>query len=93
MDTNQKLVDYLMKAASCFDAGHQVKMHDGLILDDHIPFQNIGIPAIDLIDFDYGHENEHGHTGGDHIENVSADSMELAGNIAALIIGAVSLDD
>jgi len=93
MDTNQKLVDYLMKAASCFDAGHQVKMHDGLILDDHIPFQNIGIPAIDLIDFDYGHENEHWHTGGDHIENVSADSMELAGNIAALIIGAVSLDD
>ena len=30
--------------------------------DDHIPFVNAGVAAVDLIDFDYGPENSYWHT-------------------------------
>lgn len=39
--------------------------------DDHIALQNVGIPAIDIIDFDYAHW----HKLSDTPENCSADSM------------------
>ncbi|HQP46845.1 MAG TPA: M28 family peptidase, partial [Flexilinea sp.] len=41
------------------------------IYDDHIPFLQIGIPAVDLIDFDY----PAWHTLADDIQNVSSDSL------------------
>jgi len=41
------------------------------IYDDHIPFLKIGIPAVDLIDFDY----PAWHTLADDIQNVSSDSL------------------
>lgn len=45
------------------------------ILDDHIPFLEIGIPAIDIIDFDY----PYWHTSEDTIDKVSAKSLEVVG--------------
>ena len=41
------------------------------IYDDHVPFLQIGIPAVDLIDFDY----PAWHTLDDEIQNVSAESL------------------
>ncbi len=45
------------------------------ILDDHIPFLELGIPAVDLIDFDY----PYWHTTEDTLDKVSADSLEQVG--------------
>jgi len=45
------------------------------ILDDHIPFINAGIPAIDIIDFDY----PFWHTAGDTSDKVSAESLKIVG--------------
>lgn len=45
------------------------------ILDDHLPFLEIGIPAIDIIDFDY----PYWHTSEDTIDKVSAKSLEVVG--------------
>lgn len=47
------------------------------IYDDHIPFLEIGIPAADLIDFDY----PAWHTLEDDIQNVSADSLAAVGTV------------
>ena len=46
------------------------------ILDDHLPFLQLGIPAVDIIDFDY----TYWHTSQDVAENVSAQSLEVVGN-------------
>jgi Zn-dependent M28 family amino/carboxypeptidase len=46
------------------------------IIDDHIPFKELGIPVVDIIDFDY----VHWHTTNDLPENVSAKSLEIVGN-------------
>lgn len=45
------------------------------ILDDHLPFREIGIPAVDIIDFDY----PYWHTGADTVNKVSPESLEAVG--------------
>jgi Zn-dependent M28 family amino/carboxypeptidase len=45
------------------------------ILDDHLPFLEAGIPAVDIIDFDYPHY----HTVQDTPDKVSAESLKIVG--------------
>ena len=45
------------------------------IIDDHIPFINVGIPAVDIIDFDY----PYWHTTADTADKVSPRSLERIG--------------
>jgi hypothetical protein len=45
------------------------------MIDDHIPFAVRGIPAVDLIDFDY----PYWHTTADTIDKISAESLERVG--------------
>jgi Zn-dependent M28 family amino/carboxypeptidase len=45
------------------------------ILDDHIPFARMGVPAVDMIDFDY----PYWHTTQDTPDKVSAESLEAVG--------------
>ena len=47
------------------------------ILDDHVPFVNLGIPAVDIIDLDY----EYWHTTQDTARHVSPSSLERVGNV------------
>jgi len=47
------------------------------ILDDHTPFLQKGIPAVDIIDFDY----PSWHTTGDTIDKVSAQSLQVVGDV------------
>jgi peptidase M28-like protein len=51
------------------------------IADDHINFVAAGIPAIDLIDLDYGPNHQWWHGAGDRIENCSADSLQKVGTL------------
>jgi glutaminyl-peptide cyclotransferase len=46
------------------------------ILDDHLPFLEAGIPAVDLIDFDY----PYWHTRDDTSDKVSAQSLKIVGD-------------
>ena len=45
------------------------------MIDDHVPFAKLGIPALDIIDFSYGPGNSYWHTASDVLENVSAESV------------------
>jgi hypothetical protein len=49
------------------------------LIDDHHPFALLGVPAIDLIDFEFGPGNSHWHTEEDTIEKVSPQSLEVVG--------------
>jgi glutaminyl-peptide cyclotransferase len=49
--------------------------------DDHVPFIEKGIPAIDIIDFEYpGPNNAHWHTHNDTPDKCSPESLEVVGN-------------
>lgn len=45
------------------------------IIDDHLSFLRIGVPAVDIIDFEY----PYWHTISDTVDKVSADSLEQVG--------------
>ncbi|WZO97027.1 M28 family peptidase [Isosphaeraceae bacterium EP7] len=47
------------------------------VMDDHLPLNNAGIPAIDIIDFDY----PHWHTAKDTPDKCSAESLEEVGRV------------
>ncbi len=46
------------------------------MLDDHLPFARMGIPAVDIIDFDY----PYWHTAADTVDKVSAASLARVGH-------------
>jgi Zn-dependent M28 family amino/carboxypeptidase len=64
----------------------------GVILDDHIPFIEAGIPAVDLIDFDYGPGPPPGewfHTRQDDMRHVCAESLGAVGGPALAALQAI----
>jgi len=56
------------------------------MLDDHTPFLTRGIPAVDVIDFDYGPNNGFWHTTQDTADKVSAASLEHVGRTMAAFL-------
>ena len=53
----------------------------GTIIDDHVPFKKLGIPALDIIDFNYGPNNSYWHTDLDTLDKLSPNSLEIVGNV------------
>jgi glutaminyl-peptide cyclotransferase len=62
-------------AASLGYGQHFIPVIRHTMIDDHIPFKNRGIPAVDIIDFDY----PYWHTTADTADKVSAASLERVG--------------
>lgn len=66
------------------------------ILDDHVPFINVGISAIDLIDFDYGSapgRHDYWHTDQDTMDKISADSLYKTANLLLGMIARIDRDE
>ena len=54
------------------------------VKDDHVAFLDAGIPAIDLIDFDYGSvrgRNDYWHTAADTMDKLSVESFHASGRL------------
>jgi Zn-dependent M28 family amino/carboxypeptidase len=58
----------------------------GAIEDDHLPFLDAGIPAVDLIDLSYGPGNSYHHQLADTLDKVSAESMEKVGRLVLAVL-------
>ena len=64
------------------------------VLDDHTPFIEAGVPAVDLIDFDYGPGPSPGawwHTRRDDLSHVCARSLGAVGTAALAAVPAIRL--
>ena len=51
---------------------------DRNLIDDHTPLNKIGIPTIDIIDFDY----PSWHTADDTMDKISAQSLQIVGSVS-----------
>ena len=51
------------------------------ISDDHIPLLQAGVPAVDLIDFNYGPNNRYWHTAEDTLDKLGAQSLGIVGEV------------
>jgi hypothetical protein len=77
IDSPAALSQGIFAAASAMQVREHFTFSQGEILDDHTPFNEIGIPTIDLIDFDY----PPWHTSGDTMDKLSADSLQTIGQV------------
>ena len=76
-NSNVELTDQIWNTAKSL--GYEDKFipeYKHSMLDDHTPFVQAGLPAIDIIDFDY----PYWHTMRDTADKVSAESLEIVGN-------------
>ena len=71
----------LRAAAAKLGYGAYIARQPFAIEDDHTPFLERGVNAIDLIDFDYGPANSWWHTTADTPERLSAKSLLITGKL------------
>jgi glutaminyl-peptide cyclotransferase len=60
---------------------------DREMIDDHSPLNAVGIPTIDVIDFDF----PWWHTAGDTIDKISAQSLQIVGSVALYYLSEFAL--
>lgn len=85
-DSPPEIASGIFAAAEALNARNHFTYVGG-ILDDHTPLNAIGIPTIDLIDFDY----PPWHTPEDTMDKLSAESLQIVGAVAARYLAEVAL--
>lgn len=77
MNSNKIIREEIWKTAERLGYGNVfIQIEKYSMLDDHTPFLEKGIPAVDIIDFDYSYY----HTTEDTPDKVSADSLKAVGD-------------
>ena len=74
-------IELVRDVASRMKLGHVFSNNSQPIGDDHVPFAQIGLPVVDLIDLNYGRDNSYWHSPDDTPDKISAASMEAVGRI------------
>ena len=77
----------IFAAADALKVRNHFTYFDRDIADDHTPLNAIGIPTIDLIDFDF----PWWHTAEDTIDKLSAESLHTVGSVAAYYLSEFAL--
>ena len=94
-NSSRDLVEETLTAAYAVGHRDHFTLSRVIITDDHVPFLDIGIPAIDLIDFKFGSEpglNDHWHTEADNLQNISAESLAITGKVTLQIVKQLILE-
>jgi hypothetical protein len=79
------LTDAIWASAKTLGLGTTFVSDRFAVEDDHMPFLQAGVPAVDIIDLDY----PPWHTADDTLDKVSARSMELVGRVLTAALPAI----
>jgi Zn-dependent M28 family amino/carboxypeptidase len=63
------------------------------IEDDHIPFIGIGVPSVNIIDFNFGPGHSYWHTEEDTLDKISAESMEKVGRLVLALLSRLQKEE
>ena len=77
-DTPAAIARDIFAAADALNMRKYFSYLDRDLLDDHAPLNAVGIPTIDIIDFDY----PSWHTADDTMDKISAQSLQIVGSVA-----------
>jgi glutaminyl-peptide cyclotransferase len=86
-DSPTQIAHDIFAAADTLKLRSHFTYFDRDITDDHTPLNAIGIPVIDIIDFDY----PPWHTADDTIDKLSAQSLQIVGSVAAYYLSEFAL--
>jgi Zn-dependent M28 family amino/carboxypeptidase len=91
LGSTKTLTDIIWQTAASLGYGRHFPNEGQYIDDDHRPFLEAGVPAVDLIDFNYGTDersygpggpdNAYWHTAQDTLDKVSAESLKVVGDV------------
>jgi glutaminyl-peptide cyclotransferase len=79
--SNRRLAAIVSEAAASAGLSAHVDGRRAEARDDHLSFMAVGIPSLDLIDFDYGPDNAWWHTKEDTLDKCSPKSLGITGRI------------
>ncbi|HKQ87748.1 MAG TPA: M28 family peptidase [Candidatus Acidoferrales bacterium] len=92
-NSSEALQRIIYRAADQLGYGNYFFQYDANIIDDHAPFLQVGIPAVDVVDAEYGPigpqydgMGEYHHTNLDTMDKVSQHSLEIVGRTILLTI-------
>ena len=77
-DTPSAIARDVFAAADALNLREHFSYLDRDLIDDHVPLNAMGIPTIDIIDFDY----PWWHTADDTMDKISAQSLQIVGSVA-----------
>jgi Zn-dependent M28 family amino/carboxypeptidase len=75
------LADLVFNVAQRQGYGKYFPNSENAVEDDHVPFINAGVSAVDLIDFDYGPNNSYWHSAQDTVDHCSPLSLTIVGRV------------
>lgn len=76
-NSSQSLRDLMRQAAAELNDSRYFEQRPGPVEDDHLPFIQEGVNAIDIIDLDY----QYWHTGQDTMDKLSLHSFQVVGDV------------
>ena len=83
-NSSPELATLLLNAAHAEGIRSEISLINYAMGDDHVAFLDIGVPAIDIIDFEFGSapgKNDYWHTPEDAMDKVSAESLGKSGRL------------
>ena len=86
-DSPADLTRQIFASADALKLRNYFTYFDRGVTDDHTPLNAIGIPTVDLIDFDFAYW----HTADDTMDKVSADSLQKVGSVTAYFLSEFAL--
>ncbi|HET7616561.1 MAG TPA: M28 family metallopeptidase, partial [Bacillales bacterium] len=86
-DSPPEMARDIFAAADALKLRNHFTYLDREMIDDHSPLNAVGIPSIDIIDFDY----PWWHTAGDTMEKISAESLQIVGSVALYYLSEFAL--
>jgi len=88
--STSSLMDLVRRSAAGLGYTQYMAASQKGMVDDHLPFIRAGIPAVDLIDYDYGFNNSFWHTPNDTLDKISPRSLKIVGDIVVRTLESLS---
>jgi Zn-dependent M28 family amino/carboxypeptidase len=85
-NSSQSLRNMVRQIAANLGYGKFFRNDAGGIDDDHKPFVDAGVNAIDIIDLDYGPNGSYWHTANDTMDKLSAHSFQVVGDVVLQLV-------
>jgi glutaminyl-peptide cyclotransferase len=85
-NSSQSLRSTVSQIAANLGYGKFFRRDAGGIDDDHKPFVDAGVNAIDIIDLDYGPNGSYWHTADDTMDKLSAHSFQVVGDVVLQLV-------
>lgn len=88
-DSSGPLVEQVFRAAQSLGYRDRFSYRTTELIDDHLPFFQAGIPAVDIIDYEFGSapgRNDYWHTAQDTLDKIRPRSLEIVGQTTLRLV-------